>query len=97
MNQQLQNMDNFQQNSVKIRANVFLCGVCVCGKLNLQLQHPLSYLCSSYLASGQDIKDVALAYRVGIETARLAIHTTCRAIWARLKDEFMKVRSLYPA
>ncbi|KAL3169677.1 hypothetical protein MRX96_015511 [Rhipicephalus microplus] len=45
----------------------------------------------SYLASGLDICNVALAYRVGIETARRSIHVTCRAIWARLKDHFMKV------
>ncbi|XP_077557325.1 uncharacterized protein LOC144172513 [Haemaphysalis longicornis] len=45
----------------------------------------------SYLASGQDNKDVALAYRVGIETARMAVHDTCRAIWAHLKDKYMKV------
>ncbi|CAN7939825.1 unnamed protein product [Ixodes hexagonus] len=47
----------------------------------------------SYLASGQDIKDVTMAYRVGIETARLCIHATCWAIWARLKHHFMKARS----
>ncbi|KAH8009046.1 hypothetical protein HPB51_009586 [Rhipicephalus microplus] len=45
----------------------------------------------SYLASGQDIPSVALAYRVGIETARLCIHETCEAIWERLKDHVMKV------
>ncbi|KAL3196499.1 hypothetical protein MRX96_045200 [Rhipicephalus microplus] len=45
----------------------------------------------SYLASGLDICNVALAYRVGIETARRSIHVTCRAIWAHLKDHFMKV------
>ncbi|KAH9360751.1 hypothetical protein HPB48_020230 [Haemaphysalis longicornis] len=45
---------------------------------------------TSYLASGQDICSVALAYRVGVETARTSIHLTCRAIWARLKDHFMK-------
>ncbi|KAL3203554.1 hypothetical protein MRX96_011923 [Rhipicephalus microplus] len=44
----------------------------------------------SYLASGQDIPSVALAYRVGIETARLCIHETCEAIWERLKDHVMK-------
>ncbi|KAH8037974.1 hypothetical protein HPB51_020255 [Rhipicephalus microplus] len=44
----------------------------------------------SYLASGLDICNVALAYRVGIETAQRSIHVTCRAIWARLKDHFMK-------
>ncbi|XP_075540151.1 uncharacterized protein LOC142575073 [Dermacentor variabilis] len=47
----------------------------------------------SYLASGQEIKDVALAYRVGVETARLCIHLCCRSIWVRLKDHFMKVPS----
>nr|XP_054928799.1 uncharacterized protein LOC126534360 [Dermacentor andersoni] len=47
----------------------------------------------SYLASGQDIKNVALAYRVGIETARLCIHVACRAIWASLKDHYMKAPS----
>nr|XP_037270205.1 uncharacterized protein LOC119161795 [Rhipicephalus microplus] len=44
----------------------------------------------SYLASGQDIPSVALAYRVGIETARLCIDETCEAIWERLKDHVMK-------
>ncbi|KAM7289538.1 protein ANTAGONIST OF LIKE HETEROCHROMATIN PROTEIN 1-like [Ixodes scapularis] len=44
----------------------------------------------SYLASGQDVKDVALAYRVGLETARLAVHETCRALWARLCPIYMK-------
>lgn len=32
-----------------------------------------------------------MAYRVGIETARVAIHVTCRALWDRLKSHFMKV------
>ncbi|KAH7974137.1 hypothetical protein HPB49_010380 [Dermacentor silvarum] len=45
----------------------------------------------SYLASGKDIKHVAMAYRVAIETALLSIHVSCRAIWVRLKDDFMKV------
>ncbi|KAH7942637.1 hypothetical protein HPB51_028680 [Rhipicephalus microplus] len=45
----------------------------------------------SYLASGLDICNVALAYRVGIETDRRSIHVTCRASLARLKDHFMKV------
>ncbi|KAL3207390.1 hypothetical protein MRX96_010179 [Rhipicephalus microplus] len=44
----------------------------------------------SYLASGQDIPSVALAYQVGIETARLCIHERCEAIWGRLKDYVMK-------
>ncbi|KAL1487087.1 hypothetical protein MTO96_046681, partial [Rhipicephalus appendiculatus] len=46
-----------------------------------------------YLASGQDIKDVALAYRVGFETARQCIHFCCKVIWKRLKGQFMKVPS----
>lgn len=54
-------------------------------------EEKLLFLCCSYLASGLDICNVALAYRVGIETARRSIHVTCRAIWARLKDHFMKV------
>ncbi|KAH8035754.1 hypothetical protein HPB51_008121 [Rhipicephalus microplus] len=41
----------------------------------------------SYLASGQDIRSVALAYRVDI-TKR--IHETCEAIWEMLKDHVMK-------
>ncbi|XP_037578095.1 uncharacterized protein LOC119460999 [Dermacentor silvarum] len=45
----------------------------------------------SYLASGKDIRDVANAYLVGIETARKSIHDTCRAIWTQLKHRFMKV------
>lgn len=45
----------------------------------------------SYLASGKDIKEVAKVYLVGIETARLSIHLTCRAIWTNLKYRFMKV------
>ncbi|KAH7984785.1 hypothetical protein HPB51_026920 [Rhipicephalus microplus] len=53
-------------------------------------EEKLLFLCCSYLASGLDICNVALAYRVGIETARRSIHVTCRAIWARLKDHFMK-------
>ncbi|KAG0442041.1 hypothetical protein HPB47_015793 [Ixodes persulcatus] len=45
----------------------------------------------SYLASGQDVKDVALAYRVGLETARVAVHETCRALGARLCPIYMKI------
>ncbi|KAM7291819.1 protein ANTAGONIST OF LIKE HETEROCHROMATIN PROTEIN 1 [Ixodes scapularis] len=44
----------------------------------------------SYLSSGQQIKDVALLYRVGLETARQAVHVTCRALWERLHQPFMK-------
>lgn len=44
-----------------------------------------------YLSSGMEFKDVAMAYRVGIETAREAIHLTCGVLWDRLKDLYMKV------
>ncbi|XP_065280296.1 uncharacterized protein [Dermacentor albipictus] len=44
----------------------------------------------SYLATGHDICHIARAYRVGLETARQCIHVTCQAIWARLKDRFMR-------
>ncbi|XP_064475737.1 uncharacterized protein LOC135389632 [Ornithodoros turicata] len=43
-----------------------------------------------YLSSGIDFKDIAMAYRVGIETAREAIHLTCGVLWAKLKDLYMK-------
>ncbi|XP_064479041.1 uncharacterized protein LOC135392252 [Ornithodoros turicata] len=43
-----------------------------------------------YLSSGIDFKDVAMAYRVGIETAREAIHLTCGVLWEKLKDLYMK-------
>ncbi|KAK8774351.1 hypothetical protein V5799_011116 [Amblyomma americanum] len=46
-----------------------------------------------YIAAGQDIKDIALAYRVGIQTARVTTHFCCRIIRARLKDQFMNVPS----
>ncbi|XP_064460399.1 uncharacterized protein LOC135370547 [Ornithodoros turicata] len=42
-----------------------------------------------YLSSGMAFKDVAMAYRVGIETAREAVHLTCTALWNRLKDLYM--------
>uniref|UniRef100_G3MT55 DDE Tnp4 domain-containing protein n=1 Tax=Amblyomma maculatum TaxID=34609 RepID=G3MT55_AMBMU len=45
----------------------------------------------SYLASGKDIREVANMYLVGIETARISIHLTCRAIWTNLRHRFMKV------
>ncbi|XP_064464983.1 uncharacterized protein LOC135376409 [Ornithodoros turicata] len=34
-------------------------------------------------------KDIAMAYRVGIETSREAVHLTCVALWNRLKDLHM--------
>ncbi|XP_077493704.1 uncharacterized protein LOC144104505 [Amblyomma americanum] len=43
-----------------------------------------------YLSSGQVICNVALAFRVDIETTRRCIHETCQAILERLKDHFMQ-------
>lgn len=43
----------------------------------------------SYLGSGKEMEQVALAYRVSFQTAQRCILHTCRVIWARLKDRFM--------
>ncbi|XP_064461689.1 uncharacterized protein LOC135371631 [Ornithodoros turicata] len=43
-----------------------------------------------YLSSGLDVKDVAMAFRVGLETAREAIHLTCNVLWERLRVLYMK-------
>ncbi|XP_064462155.1 uncharacterized protein LOC135372477 [Ornithodoros turicata] len=43
-----------------------------------------------YLSCGDPIQDIALSYRVGIETAREAIHLTCRVIWDTLSPLYMK-------
>ncbi|KAH7938904.1 hypothetical protein HPB52_002192 [Rhipicephalus sanguineus] len=47
-------------------------------------------MCLRHLASGMSIPDVAMAFRVGIETARLAIHCTCRVLWEVLSPLYMK-------
>ncbi|KAH7951316.1 hypothetical protein HPB52_007742 [Rhipicephalus sanguineus] len=47
-------------------------------------------ICLRYLASGMAILDVAMAFRVGIETARVAIHCTCRVLWDVLSPLYMK-------
>lgn len=51
------------------------------------------FLCAGcrYLSSGMRIPDVAVAFRVGIETARQAIHLTCLVIWEELSPIYMKV------
>lgn len=36
-------------------------------------------------------EDISIAYRVGIETAREAVHLTCAVLWNRLKDLYMAV------
>ncbi|CAN8017166.1 unnamed protein product [Ixodes persulcatus] len=42
-----------------------------------------------YLSSGDPVKDVALAFRVGISTARAAIVDTCKSLWERLRPIYM--------
>ncbi|KAH7977351.1 hypothetical protein HPB49_000831 [Dermacentor silvarum] len=47
-------------------------------------------MCLRYLASGMSIPDVAMAFRVGIETAREAIHSTSRVLWEVLSPLYMQ-------
>ncbi|KAG0432231.1 hypothetical protein HPB47_021030, partial [Ixodes persulcatus] len=42
-----------------------------------------------YLSSGDPVKDVALAFRVGVSTARAAIVDTCKSLWERLRPIYM--------
>ncbi|KAL1426724.1 hypothetical protein MTO96_018039 [Rhipicephalus appendiculatus] len=42
-----------------------------------------------YLSSGDLVQDIALAFRVGISTARMAVKVTCRALWKRLQPLYM--------
>ncbi|XP_064467604.1 uncharacterized protein LOC135378481 [Ornithodoros turicata] len=43
-----------------------------------------------YLSSGDPIQDIALSFRVGVETAREAIYLTCQVIWDTLSPLYMK-------
>ncbi|KAL3248700.1 hypothetical protein MRX96_017786 [Rhipicephalus microplus] len=43
-----------------------------------------------YLSSGMLVRDAAMAFRVGIETARRIIHKTCTVLWEVLAPEYMK-------
>ncbi|XP_064465661.1 uncharacterized protein LOC135377272 [Ornithodoros turicata] len=43
-----------------------------------------------YLSSGDLVKEIALAFRVGISTASESIRETCRALWTRLQPLYMK-------
>ncbi|XP_064469559.1 uncharacterized protein LOC135384278 [Ornithodoros turicata] len=43
-----------------------------------------------YFSSGMAIKDVALGFRVGIQTAREAVHLTRSVLWNTLKVLYMK-------
>ncbi|KAH8009219.1 hypothetical protein HPB51_013127 [Rhipicephalus microplus] len=45
---------------------------------------------SRYLSSGMLGRDAAMAFRVGIETARNIIHETCTVLWEVLAPEYMK-------
>ncbi|XP_065307085.1 uncharacterized protein [Dermacentor albipictus] len=42
-----------------------------------------------YLSSGDAMQDIALSFRVGISTARMAVRVTCRALWSRLQPLYM--------
>ncbi|XP_037525515.1 uncharacterized protein LOC119402434 [Rhipicephalus sanguineus] len=42
-----------------------------------------------YLSSGDLMQDIALAFRVGISTARMAVKVTSRALWNRLQPLYM--------
>ncbi|KAL3246333.1 hypothetical protein MRX96_057715 [Rhipicephalus microplus] len=44
-----------------------------------------------YLSSGDLIQDIALAFRVGIFTARMALKVTCHALWIRLQPLYMPI------
>ncbi|KAM7307362.1 putative sugar transporter [Ixodes scapularis] len=44
-----------------------------------------------YLSSGNPIMDIAMEFRVGLETAREAIHLTCRVLWEELAPRYMKM------
>ncbi|KAM7304263.1 uncharacterized protein ISCGN_014163 [Ixodes scapularis] len=48
---------------------------------------PIS-LCK-YLSPGDLIQDIALSFRVGISTARLAVRVTCKALWTRLQPLYL--------
>lgn len=44
-----------------------------------------------YISSGNAIMDIAKDFRVGLETAREAIHLTLRVLWEELEPRYMKV------
>ncbi|KAL3187556.1 hypothetical protein MRX96_025058 [Rhipicephalus microplus] len=44
-----------------------------------------------YLSLGMLVRDAAMAFRVGIETARNIIHETCAVLWEVLAPEYMKM------
>ncbi|XP_064472498.1 uncharacterized protein LOC135386956 [Ornithodoros turicata] len=43
-----------------------------------------------YLISGSSIMDIAKEFRVGLETAREAVHLTCEVLWQDLSPHYMK-------
>ncbi|KAG0416307.1 hypothetical protein HPB47_006523 [Ixodes persulcatus] len=49
-----------------------------------------------YLSSEMQIQDVAMTFRVGIETAREAIHLICEVLWEELSPHFIKSLLLRP-
>ncbi|KAG0416110.1 hypothetical protein HPB47_006716 [Ixodes persulcatus] len=44
-----------------------------------------------YLSSGDLIQGIALSFRVGISTARLAVRVTCRALWTKLQPLYLAI------
>lgn len=49
-----------------------------------------------YLSSGMLIKDAAMAFRLGTQTARWASHLTHKVLWEVLTPIYMKVHQLCP-
>ncbi|CAN7980840.1 unnamed protein product [Ixodes pacificus] len=64
---------------------------------NLRRQHLWEPICPAehlamtlrYLSSGDLIQGIALSFRVGISTARLAVRVTCRALWTKLQPLYL--------
>ncbi|KAH6925276.1 hypothetical protein HPB50_003179 [Hyalomma asiaticum] len=69
----------------------------VCGHLTKEwlCREPISSgerlaLTLRYLSSGVLVRDAAMAFRVGVETAREIIHDTCQVLWEVLSAEYVK-------
>ncbi|XP_064479444.1 uncharacterized protein LOC135392655 [Ornithodoros turicata] len=50
-----------------------------------------------YLISGSSIMDIAKEFRVGLETAREAVHLTCEVLWQELSPHYMKRKTGKPS
>lgn len=49
---------------------------------------------SRYLSTGDSIMSIALAYRIGLSTAKSIIHETTDVIWDVLKNTYLKPPTL---